>query len=82
MRIQMGKGRGVSLPWKNVERGIGIDELDETSPLAALGLPIKVILVGRDRESSRKVKKDWYSCLGLLDNQEDMAIETSKPQKV
>lgn len=77
----MGKGRGVSLPWKNVERGIGVDEVDETSPLEALGLPIKVIMVGRDRESSRKVK-DWYSCLGLLHNQKDMAIETSKPQKV
>lgn len=48
--------------------------------MEGLSLLIKVILVGRDKGRSRKIK-DCYSCLWLLDNQQDMALGTSKSQK-
>lgn len=65
--VQTGKGRGASLPWRNVEREIEADEVSEKSPREGLSLLIKVILVGRDKGGSRKMK-DWYSSLWLLDN--------------
>lgn len=76
----MGKGRGVSLPWRSVEREIEVGEVDEKSLWEGLSLLIKVILVGRDKGRSRKIK-DCYSCLWLLDNQQDMALGTSESQK-
>lgn len=79
-RGQIGKGRGVSLPWRSVEREIEVGEVDEKSLWEGLSLLIKVILVGRDKGRSRKIK-DCYSCLWLLDNQQDMALGTSESQK-
>ena len=77
----MGKGRGVSPPWRSVEREIEADEVDEKSPLEGPCLLLEVISVGRDKGGCREMKKDWYSSLGLLDNQLDIATGTSEPPK-
>lgn len=77
----MGKGRGVSPPWRDVDRETEADAMDEKSPLEDPRLLIKAILVGKDEGGCRKMKKGWYSPLGLLDNQPDAAVGTSEPPK-
>lgn len=49
LRIQMGKGRGAPPAWRDAEREIKADEVDEKSPLEGPHLLIKAILVGRDK---------------------------------